>query len=58
MTQEDYLKRRIFLKRQHVVIIKDEIRELEERLKEHKGLVDPVDQNVYRLNQVEHAENK
>jgi len=34
MTQEDYLKRRIFLKRQHVSIIKDEIHELEKKLKE------------------------
>jgi hypothetical protein len=34
MTQEDYLKRRIFLKRQHVSIIKDEISELEKQLNE------------------------
>ena len=33
MTQEDYLKRRIFLKRQHISIIKDEICELNKNLK-------------------------
>ena len=33
MTKAELLKRRIFLKRQHILIIKDDIRELEKELK-------------------------
>ena len=33
MTREEYLRRRIYLKKQHIFIIKDDIRELEKKLK-------------------------
>ena len=33
MTKEEFLKRRIFLKKQHIIIINDDIRDLEKELK-------------------------
>ncbi|MFO8164514.1 MAG: hypothetical protein R6T98_08265 [Desulfatiglandales bacterium] len=33
VTREQYLKRRIYLKRQHIFIIREDIRELEKKLK-------------------------